>query len=105
MHTFFRNWISIGIATPASKYPDKLVNNGTGSTNVASSFVCKHESHDDLMEEEKRFRTQTSSRTVTIITISKRLGLASSPSTSARVTWSRAHFYALASATRLSGDR
>ena len=41
------------VSRPICKYPDKLVYNGTGSTNVASSFACKHESHDDLMEEEK----------------------------------------------------
>jgi tannase/feruloyl esterase len=41
------------VSRPICKYPDKLVHNGTGSTNVASSFVCKHESHDELMEEEK----------------------------------------------------
>jgi hypothetical protein len=41
------------VSRPICKYPDKLVYNGTGSTNVASSFACKHESHDDLMEEQK----------------------------------------------------
>jgi hypothetical protein len=41
------------VSRPICKYPDKLVHNGTGSTNVASSFTCKHESHDDLMDEEK----------------------------------------------------
>jgi hypothetical protein len=41
------------VSRPICKYPDKLVYNGTGSTNVASSFACKHESHDELMEEEK----------------------------------------------------
>jgi hypothetical protein len=41
------------VSRPVCKYPDKLVYNGTGSTNVASSFVCKHESQDELEEEEK----------------------------------------------------
>ena len=41
------------VSRPICKYPDKLVYNGTGSTNVASSFACKHESHDELMEEQK----------------------------------------------------
>jgi len=41
------------VSRPICKYPDKLVHSGTGSTNVASSFVCKHESHDELMDEEK----------------------------------------------------
>jgi Tannase and feruloyl esterase len=41
------------VSRPICKYPDKLVYNGTGSTNVASSFACKHESHDDLMEAEE----------------------------------------------------
>lgn len=41
------------VSRPICKYPDKLVYNGTGSTSVASSFACKHESHDELMEEQK----------------------------------------------------
>jgi len=41
------------VSRPICKYPDKLTYNGTGSTNVASSFTCKHESHDDLMEEQE----------------------------------------------------
>jgi hypothetical protein len=41
------------VSRPICKYPDKLVYKGTGSTNVASSFVCQHESHDELMDEEK----------------------------------------------------
>jgi hypothetical protein len=41
------------VSRPICKYPDKLTYKGSGSTNVASSFVCQHESHDDLMEEEK----------------------------------------------------
>jgi Tannase and feruloyl esterase len=41
------------VSRPICKYPDKLTYNGTGSTSVASSFTCKHESHDDLMAEEK----------------------------------------------------
>ena len=41
------------VSRPICKYPDKLVYKGTGSTNVASSFVCQHEEHDDLMAEEK----------------------------------------------------
>ena len=41
------------VSRPICKYPDKLAYNGTGSTSVASSFACKHESHDDLMDEEK----------------------------------------------------
>lgn len=41
------------VSRPICKYPDKLVYKGKGSTNVASSFVCQHESHDDLMAEEK----------------------------------------------------
>jgi hypothetical protein len=38
------------VSRPICKYPDKLTYNGTGSTNAASSFTCKHESHDDLIE-------------------------------------------------------
>jgi tannase/feruloyl esterase len=41
------------VSRPICKYPDKLTYNGTGSTSVASSFTCKHESHDDLTAEEK----------------------------------------------------
>jgi hypothetical protein len=36
------------VSRPICKYPDKLVYNGSGSTNVASSFSCKHETQDDL---------------------------------------------------------
>jgi hypothetical protein len=41
------------VSRPICKYPDKLVHKGAGSTNVASSFVCQHESQDELMAEEK----------------------------------------------------
>jgi hypothetical protein len=41
------------VSRPICKYPDKLVYNRKGSTNVASSFTCKHESDDDLMDAEK----------------------------------------------------
>jgi Tannase and feruloyl esterase len=41
------------VSRPVCKYPDKLVYNGTGSTNVASSFACKHEEHDALADAER----------------------------------------------------
>jgi hypothetical protein len=47
------NPILATVSRPICKYPDKLVYKGAGSTNVASSFVCQHESHDELMAEEK----------------------------------------------------
>jgi hypothetical protein len=40
------------VSRPICKYPDQLVYNGKGSTNSASSFTCRHESQDPLMEEE-----------------------------------------------------
>jgi hypothetical protein len=40
------------VSRPICKYPDKLVYNGAGSTNVASSFACKHQSSDDLSSAE-----------------------------------------------------
>jgi hypothetical protein len=41
------------VSRPICKYPDKLVYKGSGSTNVASNFFCKHETHDDLIAEER----------------------------------------------------
>jgi hypothetical protein len=41
------------VVRPVCKYPDKLVYDGVGSTNVASSFACKHEDHDELIEANK----------------------------------------------------
>jgi hypothetical protein len=34
---------------PVCMYPDQLVYKGTGSTSVASSFMCRHEDEDDLI--------------------------------------------------------
>jgi hypothetical protein len=36
------------VSRPICKYPDRLVYNGTGSTNVAANFHCQHENHDPL---------------------------------------------------------
>ena len=38
------------VSRPICKYPDKLVYDGTGSTNVAANFRCKHREHDPLAE-------------------------------------------------------
>jgi hypothetical protein len=41
------------VSRPICKYPDKLVYKGSGSTNIASNFSCKHETNDDLIGEDK----------------------------------------------------
>ena len=40
------------VSRPICKYPDKLVYIGSGSTNVASNFVCQREKHDPLIGED-----------------------------------------------------
>jgi hypothetical protein len=41
------------VSRPICKYPDKLVYDGVGSTNVASSFACKEEKKDPLQSAEQ----------------------------------------------------
>jgi hypothetical protein len=41
------------VSRPICKYPDKLVFDGSGSTNVASSFTCKKEGKDPLQSAEQ----------------------------------------------------
>lgn len=40
------------VSRPICKYPDQLVYNGSGSTNVAANFHCQPETHDDLFPED-----------------------------------------------------
>jgi hypothetical protein len=40
------------VTRPVCMYPDKLVYDGFGSTNVASSFACKTEKTDPLQDAE-----------------------------------------------------
>jgi hypothetical protein len=41
------------VVRPICKYPDTLKYNGTGSTSVASSFTCQHQTGDELMNAEQ----------------------------------------------------